>query len=772
MSNWAADLYAFLAGRRLILVLPVLAVMFLALWQTLHLKLDQSLQALWPEASAQGLEADLLDLAPFSKLMLIQLTAEKAESRHLLAGAADELAAGLDPQLFQVLDLGAQALDPAALMALLPALCADDCRAELRAEIEAGTAARKLMQLKDDLAGPAGLNDFFWRADPFNWRAEVFRHFPRLQGWPLVDPLVGYPLSQDGRHLLLIVEPLLSMNDTAGSIEAMDNIEKQVQTLPAGLSAQVVGAHRHTAANARAIEGDLALTLSLAFLLILAIYVFLVRSLGAFWLFLTPAVAVLLATAALTLVFPKVSGLALGFGAAVLGIAEDYAVHVHFALRKARQKTGALRHVARPLLMSAILCAAGFGVLLFSSIPAIRQLAFFSGAAIVVGYLWAIVVLPHCPAMDRPREYAERTEKKGNDPEAIGLKKGPAALVFTALAGLCLILLALTPFNASIREMGLAKSDLRKDQESVEANWRMDGGRKVFLAEGRDQEEALKLAAEVETALRAASPAAASSLAGLIPPREIQQTNLAGWRDFQAAWGGKISAALAESEALGYSAEAFRPFYGWFSAEPEPISPARLSSAGLGLMAEGFLAEKNGRHYALVLAEGGSPDLPAEYAGRVFQLSAAAIEKSLSLTLGGEKSLLPFCVLICLAILVYAFKSLRLALLAFIPALGGLAAVLLTQLVLGRPLGLVEAAALPLVICLSADYGIVVVSELREEADLGAPKAIFVSGLSTIAGIGILILADHPVLHGLGRTVFVGLLAAMPISILLLPKIK
>lgn len=81
-----------------------------------------------------------------------------------------------------------------------------------------------------------------------------------------------------------------------------------------------------------------------------------------------------------------------------------------------------------------------------------------------------------------------------------------------------------------------------------------------------------------------------------------------------------------------------------------------------------------------------------------------------------------------------------------------------------------EAAALPLVICLGADYGIVVVSELTGKADLGAPKAIFVSGLSTIAGIGILILANHPVLHALGKTVFIGLAAAMPASILLLPQ--
>lgn len=769
--NWAAKFYLILARRRLLLVLAVglgLGCSFLA---TSPLKLDKSLKTLMPDSSASLRQSiELLDMAPFSRVMLIQLTAEAADSAPRLARAADDLVGSLNPRWARPLET-AELPDLKRIMALMPALCDEGCLARFQSAVARPRMDEALGGIKVDLGGTSGLHDLFWRLDPLNLRGEIFSKFPGHQGWPVSDPLVGYPASPDGRHLLIIIKPLVSMNDTDGATALMTDLDRLTGQLPQGLSAQVVGAQRHTAANAAAIERDLTLTLSLAMLLILAIYVFLVRSLGAVWLFLTPAVAVVVAAAGLVLAFPAVSGLALGFGAAVLGIAEDYAVHVHYALRRSGSKEEALGHVARPLLMSTLLCTAGFGVLMFSSIPAIRQLAFFSGLAIVVGYIWAIVVLPHCPAMDRPREVSS-AEPAPSGPK--GRAKGVWP-VFLGLTGLGALLMSQLPMEISIRDMGLSSTAILEDQRSVEEVWRLEGGRRVYLVRGagpNDTSQVMSLAGRLTEALNAQVPGSASSLAGLLPPEESQQANLGRWQSFMAGEGREVQARLTEAgRAAGFTGEAFAPFFDWFSAEAKAITPDSLTQAGLGALVENFLVDSPQKgHLGVVVAEAEAPDPPTDFDGQVFKISAADMERSLSRALAGEKWLLPFCVAICLAILLWAFQDIGRALLAFIPALTGLTAVLLIQLLLGRPLGLVEAAALPLVICLGADYGIVVVSEMTNNADLGAPKAIFVSGLSTIAGIGILILAGHPVLHALGRTVFIGLAAAMPVSILLLPQ--
>ena len=768
MRDWAANLFLFLARRRLMLALAVTTIIGLASWRVCDIKLDMSLKALMPDSSAQLRQsAELFDLAPFAKVLLIQLTAGDGREAYHLAEAADDLVAGLNPELLKPL-AQSELPDPAGLMALLPTLCDDVCLKKLKASVTKEQLATALAGLKTELAGSGGPGSLFWRADPLNWRTEVFRHFPATFNWPITDPLLGYPITKDGRHLLIMARPRMSMNDTVGAVAVMDHINALTSELPEGISAQVTGAHRHTAANAAAIERDLTLTMTLAMVLILAIYLFLVRSFAALWLFLTPAVAVALAAAGLSSAFALVSGLALGFGAAVLGIAEDYAVHVHYALRRAPKETDALRHVARPLLMSTILCVAGFGVLLFSAIPAIRQLAFFSAAAIIVGYIWAIVVLPHCPSMNKPREEALASTNNGH--QRVG---GPVMVwpVLLALAGLSFILVALIPFRASVRDLGFADSSLMSAQQSLEKNWQLDGGRRLYLAEGKTLAEALAVA---ESAVKEINtrPGSAASLASLMPGADVQAANLKNWQTFREGRGrGLIEALTLEAAENGYAPEAFQPFFTWLTAEPETITAETLEKAGLGLLTDSFLAQKNGIHYALVMAESNAPVLPENFSEHLFQLSATEFESALGQALTGEKRLLPFCIILCLIVLIRAFHNFKLAGLAFIPALGGLTAVLAIQLFTGRPMGLVEAAALPLVICLGADYGIVVVSELTENADLGAPMAIFVSGLSTIAGIGILVLASHPVLHSLGKTVLAGLAAAMPVSILLLPKL-
>jgi predicted RND superfamily exporter protein len=110
-----------------------------------------------------------------------------------------------------------------------------------------------------------------------------------------------------------------------------------------------------------------------------------------------------------------------------------------------------------------------------------------------------------------------------------------------------------------------------------------------------------------------------------------------------------------------------------------------------------------------------------------------------------------------------------LVLLACLPPLFGLASIVLWFLASGRAMTLPGAAALILVIGLGADYGIVMLHELRSHLRLGAFRSILVSGLSTLAGLGVLIFARHPVLQTLGGVTCFGLLAEMAAVLLIVP---
>ena len=76
-----------------------------------------------------------------------------------------------------------------------------------------------------------------------------------------------------------------------------------------------------------------------------------------------------------------------------------------------------------------------------------------------------------------------------------------------------------------------------------------------------------------------------------------------------------------------------------------------------------------------------------------------------------------------------------------------------------------------LIIGLGVDYGIIVVCKISEGLNLATEKAVFVSGLTTLVGFGALVMARHPSLHSIGVTVLLGISAAIPSALFVIPAL-
>jgi predicted RND superfamily exporter protein len=63
------------------------------------------------------------------------------------------------------------------------------------------------------------------------------------------------------------------------------------------------------------------------------------------------------------------------------------------------------------------------------------------------------------------------------------------------------------------------------------------------------------------------------------------------------------------------------------------------------------------------------------------------------------------------------------------------------------------------------------VAKISHGLDLATQRAVFVSGLTTLAGFGALVMARHPALHSIGLSVLVGIGAAIPSALLVIPAI-
>jgi predicted exporter len=477
---------------------------------------------------------------------------------------------------------------------------------------------------------------------------------------------------------------------------------------------------------------------------------------------------------AVGLVFNEVSAMTIGFGAVLLGIAVDFGLHVYFALRRGGEAAADIvGAVARPVLFGALTTMAAFAVLLFSDLPGQRQLAVFSITGIFAALLLALLVLPHLL----------RTGGETPQPIAPPSRRGGRLIV-----AVWLLLLVVAGWQATrvtidgdLRGMNLVPRDLAADEVHVRQTWGQMRSQAMVWALGADLDQALVTNSQVFESLKADDRTGSLvSLAPLLPPPARQAENRHRWREFwQGPEGRSILATLDnEAAALRFSAEAFAPFRESLANPAPPVTPAALRQVGLGEVYDSLvttlddgrvgllslIAETPETLAATEMALAGLEDVRLVAQGRFRQEVSAAIEKDFS-------RFILFAGLVVIGLLAILFRRPGKILAALVPVLTGLVMMSGIMGALGLSFNLFNIIAAILVIGLGVDYGIFMVHRQDEGIDRATGQAVLVSGLTTLAGFGALVLARHPALHSIGITVLLGIGTAIPAALWVIPAL-
>lgn len=751
--------------------------------------LDLSAASLIPDSSPELVRiSEFMDINPSSRVTLVEFRSESGEDAELMRDMARRLEEALAGYMEESRSRGLPR--PDRLVAMLPYLFDEEAQALIEAKSAPEAVSASVQGVRDAMTGLYGFAPKeFLRADPLGWLTFFSRKFSTelFQGSSFNPAsLNAYPVSEDGRHVLLILRPKGDLYDVKGASEIMNiiNAEFDEMLTPLGgrIQATVVGGPRFTADNAVTIERDLKVTMSLALACLAVIYLVTVRSLASIWLLLTPVVAVIVAGSALTLFWPTTAGLALAFGAAVLGIAEDFAVLAHFALRRNRgsmSRPAVIASVSRPMVFSAGLCISSFAMLMFSGLPALRQLGFFAGCSLVVGVLIATLVLPYCPWADRPKlKPIERSDEQA----ALRPRPAPVLAVLALLLLVCAWGFDKIPFDSSVQRLGVNTKNIQAEITELRSRWSSGPEPLFWLNSGPSQDKALADSALLAQTLRA-NGALALSLADLLPPSRTQRENLARWSEFVRVQGPLIQKSLAEAaEQSGFKRSAFRGFDDWLENQRKDAvtgnihyAPSALRAlieeAGLGDIFWWMSSERNGEQYVFTYSNMplDASQLPPEIRGNTLLFSISDLTEGIMGAFDREIRILPMAGVVCILLLVLCFRRPLLVALACLPPLFGLSSILVWLYLSGSDLTLAGVAALTLVIGLGADYGIVMLHELSSRMSFGAFRSILVSGLTTLSGLGVLILAKHPVLRELGGITFFGLSAEMLAVLLIVP---
>lgn len=593
----------------------------------------------------------------------------------------------------------------------------------------------------------------------------------------------GVWASRDGERAMLVVQTHALGSDTDGQAAAIDLIRErfaQVVQQPGlqALTLEMSGPGLF-AVRARATIQEEVSRLSLISTAILAVMLGFVYRRGRLMLLtLVPVLSGTLAAIVMVgLVHGTVFGITVGFGAALIGEAVDYAIY--YFVQSGRQGVGSWREQYWPTIRLGVLTSVlGFGALLFSGFPGLAQLGLYA----ITGVLTAALVTRYLlPQLAGPGVHLHDGARQGRLLRP--LVKHATVLRWPLLA----LVLASSVYLVQERE-GVWQSDLSALSTVSQAEGELDARLRGDLGAPDARYMAVITAPDRESALQAAERAGAKL-------RPLVEQGLIGGFDTparflpseatQAARRASLPAPEELRERLRSAlfdaplpADRLQPFLDDVAAARQAPNLTRqdLEGTGLGLAVDALLMQRsNGWSVLLPLrpsAEAAGADIPVaavrealagsgalfiDLKGEFDTLYGEYIDEAIVLSLAGFLA-------IVVAMAFVQRSALRLAS-VMLPLVMAVLVVIAGLHFFGVRLHLLHLVGMLLTVAVGSNYALFFDRlALGEELDDETLLSIGVASFTTVIGFGVLAWSTVPVLHAIGVTVGPGAVLALVLS--------
>jgi len=781
--------YRSFQSRRGWLVLLLLVLLAGAVVNISQLQIEDSITAMLPDGESHvAHDFTLLQKAPFARQLVINVTATDEVSSDDLLAATEALRQSLPADLFLNSVSGSGDVAATPLFKQL-----GDYLPVLVDETDLQTIAMKLLPEEIDRSLAADLAQLLQpqgmvlkekiRRDPLQLENLALQKLANLNPIPEMTLKNGHFISLDGHSSLILANTTIPMTDATGGRALLDAFAAASRQLPVGIDAQLISGHPYTLANAETIQADMKLVLLVSGIGILLLFFIFLRSLRALFVYLLPLFSMAAALVVVGACFGTVSGITVGFGAVILGITIDYGLHVYFSWRYGSDNLGReqlLRAVSRPVLFGGLTSLSAFAVLLTSALPGQRQLAVFAGTGIVTALLLALFFLPHFIGTGKEWKSSSALQLRRHIYDRKPLLRYGVLFLWLVIAGFAAIQAQKLTINAELRQLSYLPPKLQQAEQQLRETWGDIRSRALIFASGKDLESALQRNDLVWKQLEKQGVAnQVVSLAPLLPSLQTQHERLQSWENFwQQRQATTRDLLQMTGQKYGFSANAFAPFWERLGRPVPLIDTDLVASWGLGRAISSLLLVDD-QGYQLLTMFPDQPELINALDSEFSQLaginlvSQRRFSQQLSQEIGADfsrfVSLAGVAVVILLLLL---FRRLPELLLALLPVLTGLLVMFGGMGWLGLEMNLFNVVAAILIIGLGVDYGIFMVCHGQQEENLASSRAILVSGLTTLVGFGALLLARHPALHSIGLTVLLGIGAAVPTALLVIPAFR
>lgn len=765
------------AGRRwLLALLWALALALLAGWAAKTLKVSGDLRLFMPEARTadQRLLLQQLGEGPGSRLLLIALSgAEPDVLAERSRGLREALA---DDDSFVFVGNGEDDLDsvPDALRDYRYLLSPGPSEGSLSAE----QLGKSLQSRLRDLASPAaGLIAPLMASDP---TLETLRVVERWT--PPSEPARydGLWFSPDHREALLVAETRAAGFDPAGQQTALAALRAAYAALPDGDLGrlEVSGPGAFSERMAARTSGEASVLGGIAGIGLLLLLILAYRSLSLPLLGALPlASGAIAGLATCTALFGEVHGITLAFGFTLLGVAQDYPVHLFSHRRPGERGIDTARAIWPTLAAGVGSSCLAYLVFLFAGVDGLRQLAAFTVAGLLVAALSTRFLLPVLlPAAKldlaetRPPHWVQRRLLSRHLPRWTSL----------ALAFFCVAMIlrphawwqddlgALTPVPKPLIDRD---RELRSELAAPDVRW-------LLVQHGQDIDAVLgaseRLAPPLDALVKDGAIDSYDLAARYLPSTATQRARQQALPDAETL-RASLSQAMTD---LPFKPGAFDPFLDSVQRARSlpPLQPADLADTPLALRIDGLLhvPDSAGDDALALISLSGVHDPQAlaafaeQHEGLMLLDLKATAESLASAWRGRVLTMMALAGLLLAAGVTLALRSFRRAGRVLLPVTLGTALIVALLHAAAVPFNLFHLVSMVLAAGLGMDYALFFERAESDAADQRRTlHSLMVCAASTLLVFALLGSSQIPVLRAIGSTVALGVVLHFVLAALL-----
>ncbi|BDD02125.1 1-acyl-sn-glycerol-3-phosphate acyltransferase [Persicobacter psychrovividus] len=670
----------------------------------------------------------------------------------------------------------------------LPVFLSDEDFQELESKSKPDSVRQVIRRGYKTLISPAGLvSKKYFLKDPFSLGLTALAKFKSLKPDDQITLENGFLTSKDKSKIFFILTPNFEASDNAKAERFLALINEKITLAKEKyphLRIRYFGTLPVAYQNAKRIKTDVMVTCSLALTALFVLIGFLFRKwYSLFLVILPPTMGALTAIGVLSLFEQNISAISLGAGSLILGITIDFSLHFlsHYFFIGNRRKT--LKEIFIPLLVSSLTTTTAFFCLFFVKSKAMQDLGMFAGVSVFSSAIYTLLILPLLVkdkkatiGINFPQWLLKNIEYAFHESKVW-------KMVICGLTVVAVLFYKTPTFDHDLSNMNYMTEDLKSVEADLNQMSNLVSKSVYVVSEGKDFEEALQHADGFREKLSSAIPKNTKithiSLTSVVPPLAEQRQRIARWEKFWLSNGPAIRSQIIETASdLGFRHQAFAKFDQILEKKYQVIGSQELKHTP-GFTFSDFFAQGKEATYVYDLLK--TKDLDAvksitDHCPSSFVLNRSSLTSKMVTMLKDDFSnLLYYSSVAVFLILLVFYGRVELALITIIPMMVSWLWTIGLMNLFGINFNIFNIIIISFIFGLGIDYGVFLTNGLMTDRKNGTNNfkafkhSIFLSAVTTLFGIGVLLFAEHPALKSIAWASIIGITTVLLLTYSILP---